>query len=104
MNKTLTLNHTTFISKFLCIVGLLLLASLLTIYLFQIVSLTEKEFLLKSRRGIISQLAESNKALEIEYSAANSLAKIETVSRALGFEKVGRIHYIRVLEGSVASK
>lgn len=85
-------------------VSLSLLFLLLTVNIFAIVSLNEKEFLLKTYKRTISQVLEKNKDLEIKYSVANSLVKIENISRTLDFEKVGRIRYIQVLEGSVASR
>ncbi len=77
---------------------------LLAVNIFAVVSLNEKEFLLKTYKKTVSQLLEKNKDLEIKYSAVSSLARIENISQALDFEKIGRIHYIRILEGSVASK
>lgn len=97
MNKSFTLNY-------IWVMSALLIAGLLSLYVFQVVSITQNTFLGRDFQKRVSELSDINKSLEINFSQMNILKNIEKVAVELSFEKPQKVHYIRVLEGSVATK
>lgn len=104
MNSALILNRQSSNLRLFWFAAFALLLLFLAAHFFQIVSLNEKEFMLRAHKSRMNELSERNRTLEIEFSLGNSLEKIETKVEALNFEKTAKIHYIKLMEGSVASK
>lgn len=73
-------------------------------YIFQISSVVSESYQVQKYQKKINELAEENKFLEINSIKVNSLENIDGRIQELGFERVGKIHYIQVLEGSVVTK
>ncbi|MFC1663640.1 hypothetical protein ACFL0A_00725 [Patescibacteria group bacterium] len=81
-----------------------LIISLLFFCLFQINEIAKGNYLTKNYQKKIADLSGENKGLEITASQLNSLTNIEALVANLNFEKITKIHYIKVLESSVAAK
>lgn len=82
----------------------MLMAVLLVGYIFQVVQATEAGFLISNYEKRITDLAQASKILESDFQRTNSLASLETVLSNLSYEKVGEIHYLRVLSTQVVAK
>lgn len=80
----------------------------LTIFSFSVVSVyqlnayTAETYANYGYENKIEELSRENKILEINLAKANSLWNIE--SYAQGFEKIGKLEYIRVLESTALAK
>lgn len=114
MNYTLSLNLPISIKKLslkfkldlktFWIFSVVLLISLFSLYIFQVNSLISESYSLQKNEEKLNELRRENKNLEINYLRLNSLKNVESQLKEFGFEKVDKIHYIRVLESSVATK
>jgi len=115
MNNTFTLNPPIWITQGLTlklkfslkafwIITLILIGTLLIFYIFQINEMTKGIYLLKIYERKIADLSKENKTLEITSSQLNSLENLEGLVKNLNFEKIDKIHYIRVLESQVVTK
>ena len=81
-----------------------LVITLLIFYVFQINSVVSESYQIQKYQKKINELAEESKFLEINSVKVNSLENIDARIQELCFERVGKIHYIQVLEGSVVTK
>jgi len=115
MNNTLTLNSPFSISqpiilrwrfslKTIWISVLILVGALSIFYIFQVNTVVREIYLIKSYEKQFFQLSQENQKLSINFSKANSLENIEALAKNLGFEKVGKIHYIKVLGETIVTK
>jgi len=77
---------------------------LLFFYIFQVNKLTSDNYLISSQEKTLADISKENKALEIDSNQVNSLANIDNLAKNFGFEKVNKITYVKVLEGSMAAK
>lgn len=102
MNTVLSLNNLT--KSLLWGLGIILLAYLLVLCVLQVVSMSKETLLINSYRREMDELSEINKALEVNFFQTNYLKNIESLASKLNFEKTGRIRYIQVLQGPVATK
>lgn len=84
--------------------GFSLIVSLIGFYVFQVSYVTQASFSIASLEKQITGLDKECKNLQINYSGTSSLSGLETALVAKGYEKVGKINYIQVLEGAVAAK
>ena len=82
----------------------IMISTLLALFFIQFNSLVRQGNLVKNYTGKIAGLSRENENLEISSLEKNGLENIETIAKQLNFEKVEKIHYIRVLEGTVVSK
>ena len=73
-----------------CLVGLF------GLYVFQLNEVAQDRNLARSYKLRIIELAQANKNSEINFAQINSLESIETLVQNLDFEKIGKIHYIRI--------
>jgi len=87
--------------KVIWILGFILLSVLLIFYIFQVNLMTKEIYLIQKYQRNINYLSRENKTLEINLSQQNSLSNIETLVKALNFEKADKIRYIQVLESQV---
>lgn len=84
--------------------GFSLIVFLIGFYVFQVSVITEASFTVANLEKQIADLNKESKNLQISFSLSSSLSGLETALVANGYEKVGKIHYIQVLEGAVATK
>lgn len=102
MSNTLILNRLT--RPLFLILSAFLIACLLIFYIFQVASMAKERFLINFYESKISQVEEINKNLEVNFFQFNSLKNIDSLADKLSFEKIEKVHYIRVLEDAVAAK
>ena len=60
--------------------------------------------LVQLHKDKLALLSEENKELEISFSQKNSLKYLQDNLEELGYEKVARVEYIRVVDTSMAAK
>lgn len=78
--------------------------TLLAFYIFQINSVVSEGYQIKNYEKKLNELSRENETLEINSIQINSLRNIEEKIKELGFEKVGPVHYIRVLESQIVKE
>ncbi|PIR72469.1 MAG: hypothetical protein COU42_01280 [Candidatus Nealsonbacteria bacterium CG10_big_fil_rev_8_21_14_0_10_36_24] len=93
MYKLLTL-----ISSVILIIGLLIF------YVFQINTEISVRFSIKEYQKRITELSNQNKILAINSTQNGSLEKMAEIIASQDFEKIDKIHYIRVLNTQVVAK
>jgi hypothetical protein len=93
-----------FILKMFWIFSLFSIIVLLIFYIFQISELVSEGYLLQNYQKKLSELTQKNEILEINLAQTNSLGNVEKQIHELGFEKIDKVYYIRVLESQIATK
>jgi len=86
------------------IFAVILIGGLAFLFCLQVNMLTKESNLLKEQTKRISELSRANEDLEMTFVEKNHLDNIEKIAKDLHFEKTEKIHYIRVLESTVAAK
>jgi len=86
------------------IIGVALIAFLLVGYICQIVQSTQTGFKISSYEKQIAEFAKESQNLESSFFQLNSLANLENALAKLNYEKVERIHYLRLPGTVVAAK
>jgi len=86
------------------ILGCLLILSLSVFYVFQINEITKGGYLTKNYLKEIDNLSQKSQALEINFARISSLAIVSEKVGTLNLEKVEKIKYIQILEGSLVTK
>lgn len=99
MIKTLILKQN---KKILILVAFSIIFSLLISYIFQINNLVSKSYSLQSYQKNIEKISLENEKMESNLAGAGSLQNAEIRISELGFEKITKIHYIQILENTVA--
>lgn len=89
-------------NPYIIITSLLLSAALLALYLVQIQMLTQSAYRISEYELSISKLVESNSVLQSQKVQTFSFQALESLAGQLGFEKVDRIGYIKILSTAVA--
>lgn len=82
----------------------LLTFSLLVFYVYQVNEMTRLGSLLSKYESGLSRLSQDNKALESAFSQSNSLGSLEGMLKGGSYEKVGKIFYIRLLNGTAMNE
>ena len=82
----------------------LLLIPLLVFYIFQINSVVSGSYQFQRYQRITDELTGENKFLEVSSANINSLENVDGRVQELGFEKIDKIHYIQIIEGSAVTK
>jgi len=100
MIKTLILKQN---KKILIMTAFLIIFSLLLSYIFQINNLVSKSYSLQNYQKSIQKLSSENEKMESNLAGNGSLQNAEVKISELGFEKITKIHYIQILENTVAS-
>ena len=100
MTKTLVLRQN---KNILILSSIFVILSLLVMYIFQINSLVSRSYSLQSYQKDIEKISSENEKIESNLAGAGSLQNAELKISELGFEKTTKIHYIQILENSVAS-
>jgi len=112
MNNTLTLNHPLIIKPLKKLITLRLFwflavlsaAALLVFYVFQINAAVSERYSIQKYEKRTSEISRENQNLEISSAQTNSLDNVTAFLGELNFEKVDKIHYIRVLDTQVVAK
>jgi len=82
----------------------LLITTLLVFYIFQVNAEVSERYLIQKYETTIAEISKENQNLEISSFQVNSLNNVTSLLENLNFEKIGRIHYIRVLDSQVVTK
>jgi len=82
----------------------ILIAALLVFYIFQANWIVSESYQIQNYQRKLNELARENEILEINSAQVNSLGNVEQLVEGLNFEKVGQVHYIRVLESQIVTK
>lgn len=90
--------------KIFWILSALSIILFLAFYIFQANSMVSEKYLLKDYQKKLNNLSRENEFLEINSAQVNSLGNIENLVKDFGFEKVGQVHYIQVLESQVVKE
>ena len=99
MIKTLILKQN---KNILILAAISVVFSLLVSYIFQINNLVSKSYSLQSYQKNIEKISLENDKMESNLAGAGSLQNAEVRISELGFEKITKIHYIQILENTVA--
>ncbi|MCD6177751.1 hypothetical protein J7K03_00600 [bacterium] len=91
-------------SKMFSIIAFIFILSLIGLYILQSSSIVKLSFLIDEYERKIKSLSIENRNMEIALSQKNSLIKPQDYLETLGFEKITKVDYIKVIEGSVAAK
>ena len=86
------------------ILGCFLVLSLSVFYVFQINEITKGGYLTKNYLKKINSLSQESQSLEINFASTSSLAIVSEKVGTLDLERVERIKYIQILEGSLVTK
>jgi len=84
--------------------GFFLIIFLTGFYIFQVSSVTQASFSIANYEKQIAGLDKEFKSMQVNFSNSSSQSDIERLLADKGYEKVGKINYIQVLEGAVAAK
>lgn len=79
----------------------ILIIGLLTFYVFQVNTEISARFLIKEYQKRAAELTNQNKILTINYTQNGSLGKIAEIIASQDFEKIDKIHYIKVLDTQI---
>lgn len=90
--------------KIFWILSFSLILSLSAFYVFQVNSVVSENYQIQNYQRKLNEFSQENGTLEINSAQVNSLGNVEKQIQELGFEKVGKIHYLRVLETQVVTK
>lgn len=90
--------------KFFWILSIILIIALIGFYVFQINSIVSESYQIQNYQKTLNAISQKNEILEINLAQVNSLENIKNQIEELGFEKVGQVHYIRVLESQIVTK
>lgn len=86
------------------ILSIFSILAFLVFYVFQANAQVSERYLIQKYEKRLSEFSKENKSLGINSVQLNSLNNITTLINELGFEKIDKIHYIRVLDGQVVTK
>ncbi len=100
MIKTLILKQN---KKILFLAAVSIIFSLAVSYIFQINNLVSKNYSLQNYKKNIEKISRENEKMESSLAGAGSLQNAEVKISELGFEKITTIHYVQILENTVAS-
>lgn len=78
--------------------------ALFGLYIFQVNSLTALAYLVSAQEGQIRQTKAENKALEMAALQSPGFEGFETLAKEFGFEKVGKVSYLKAFVEGVAAQ
>ena len=91
-------------SRLFLLFSLISIISLLVFTVIQINQITQESGLILTCQKNIEELSQKNQDLEIKLFQSNSFESIELLAQNLNYEKVGKIHYIKILESTAIAK
>lgn len=86
------------------LVCLILTAIFAVFYIFQVNQQIKEKNLILEFEKTKKEIYNENRNLEIAFSQKNYLKNLEESFEELGFEKIAKVDYIKILESSVAVK
>ena len=112
MNNTLTLNPVFSVfswnwkinMRIFLFLGFLSIIFLSAFYVFQAISENNDKYLIKEYEMKLSEVSRQSQNLEINLVEINSLDSIIALTEKFNFEKVEKIHYIKVLNSQMVAK
>ncbi|OGZ18028.1 MAG: hypothetical protein A2Z78_00595 [Candidatus Nealsonbacteria bacterium RBG_13_36_15] len=115
MQNTLAVNYFVFSSrplilgrklnlKIICLLSFVLIWTLFILYIFQINSIIQNNYLIKNYEKESNLLSEETKNLEIKFAQINTLENIESLIKDLSYEKIEKISYIQLIGSQVVTK
>ncbi len=90
--------------KLFWLLTFLSMVALLTFYIFQVNAAVSERYLIQEYEKRIGEVSKESQNLVISSAQVGSLDKAEELLEALNFEKINKIHYIRVLDTQVVTK
>lgn len=90
--------------KILWVLSFAAIISLLFIYIFQIQEATKASFRITAFEKELAGLSRLNQSLEADLFQTSYPANLEDILLASQYEKIGKIHYINILENQVVVK
>ncbi len=91
-------------SRLFLLFSLISIISLLIFTIIQVNQITQESNLILTYQKNIEELSQKNQDLEIKLFQSNSFESIELLAKNLNYEKVGKIHYIKILESTAIAK
>jgi len=88
----------------LLILSLFSILSLLVFYIFQVNAEVSERYSIQKYDKELTQNLKENQNLEINLIQSNNLDNIAVLMEEFNFEKINKIHYIRVLGNKVVTK
>ena len=89
--------------KVICFTGFMACSFLLLFYIYQILDLTKGSYLVNFYEDQITQIAQENKDLEVNFAENDFLGGVLTKIQDLNFQKTTSVSYIQILDSSVAT-
>ena len=86
------------------ILGTFLIALLLVFYICQVTQITKAGFFISNYERQIAEFSQESQSLETNFPHLNSLANLETILNNLDYEKVEKVHYLRLPGTQVVAK
>ena len=90
--------------RIILIFSVLLTLVLLVIYIFQVNAEVSERYLIQKYDNQLSETLRENQSLEINLMQSSSLNNVLVLMDELNFEKVDKVHHIRVLGNQVVAK
>jgi len=88
--------------KAACLLGFLIILTLLSLYVWLVNDLTKGSYLTADFERQINKLSQENRDLEISFAESSFLGQALMKVQALNFQKTTSIKYIKILDNSVA--
>ncbi len=112
MNNILVLNHPlvlkplkwSFFLRIFWILSIISIITLLVFYIYQVNAGVSESYLIQKYEKNIAEVSKENQNLGISAVQINSLNNITALLEPLNFERIDKIHYIRVLDTKVVVK
>ena len=86
------------------ILGTCLIALLLVFYICQVTQITKAGFFISNYERQIAEFSQESQSLKTNFPHLNSLANLETILNNLDYEKVEKVHYLRLPGTTVVAK
>lgn len=93
-----------FSGKLFWAIVLPLLVLLLFFYVFQINEFTADSFWMSEGKRQMKEIARQNNNLQLNIFKNNSLGGVEELVQAMEFEKIEKVHHIKIMGSAVAAK
>jgi len=89
-------------NKAIWVTSILLVTVLLTMYIIQINLITGSAYTISGLEQQLRTLKDTNKDLEATYMQATQFRNLDELASTMGFEKIGLVSYIKVIDTAVA--
>ncbi|MDD2731640.1 MAG: hypothetical protein PHI53_00375 [Candidatus Pacebacteria bacterium] len=103
-NLSVLFFNTRIILSIFYILSLFIFSGLLIFYVFQVSAEASERYQVEDYQKKLNEISKEEADLEIVLMNGNSLDNVVTLASELNFEKIDKIHYVRVLENKVVAK